>query len=138
MILFGELEIHFAERGDISVCGEVRDLHAADDDASLRISRFYLVNDGLKIRSNLVDRHADECVVDAELENKDVDVAFEVRRQPGEPARGRAAALAGVDDFELQTGVAQFIQKQRGICLATFEMKAVRQTVAENEDRFHW
>ena len=92
----------------------------------------------MKIGYDLIDRHAEERVVDPELENEDVDLAFEVRGEAGESASGRAAALTGIDDLELQTGRAQFVQEQGGIRLAWFELKSFRQTVAENEDRFHW
>ena len=60
-----------------------------------------------------------------------------MRWQADQAAVGRASARAGIRYFEFQAGVAQFVQQQCGIRLAAFQMKAVGQTVAENEDRFH-
>src|SRR5438128_431850 len=137
MIFLGDLRIHFAEGADICIAGIIRELHAADDDTHLWIARFYLVDDRLEVGFDLIDRDAEEGVVDAELENEDVDLALEMRWQAGQAALGRASARAGIRYFEFQVGGVQFVQEQRGISLAAFEMKAVRQTVAENEDRFH-
>src|SRR5207248_10402605 len=133
-----EIGVDLPKRENVFVGGVIWQLHSGDDDARIRIPRFYHVDDRLKIVPDLCDWHAAERVVDSELENEDVDLGFEMRGQTLQSARRRSAALARVRDFEVrQSGGAQFFGQQRRIRLSRAQPEARRQTVTENKNSFH-
>ncbi len=86
-----------------------RQLHSRDHHAHIWISCFHFIDHLLEIVLDLVDRHPAKGIVDSQLENKDVDLAFQVRREPFQASLGRAASLAGVGQFKIQAGGAQSV-----------------------------
>src|SRR5205085_7097038 len=99
--------------------------------------RFHAIDNFLKIVPNLCNRHAPKGVIDPELDEEDVDLTFEMRRQTLPSAGGCAAALARVGNLVIQTRFTQLIGQQRRPGLFRAQTKTSRQTVAENENSFH-
>src|SRR5207237_7558212 len=95
-----EIGVNLSESENVIVRAVVWQLHSGNDDSHVRILRFHLVDDRLQIISNFHNRRAAKSVVNSELENKDVDLVFEMCGQTLQPAGSCSAALAGVRDFK--------------------------------------
>ena len=80
MVLGREIAVHLAEGKNVIVRRVNRHLHSGDDNARGGICRFHFVDDGLQIIADLIDRGSAKRIVDSKLQNKDVDLAFEIRR----------------------------------------------------------
>src|SRR4029077_7180233 len=136
-IFGGQVGVDLAESENVIVRGIIWQLNSGDDDRPIRSARFYLVDDRLQIVSNFRDRHTAKRVVDAELENEDVDLAFKMTGQAVQSAVGRLTGLTSVGDFKAQIGRSQFLGQQRRISLSRSQAEPLRQTVAEKKDPFH-
>ena len=118
-----EVAKHFAKGGNVIVGCVIGQLHSRDHHAHVRISRFHLIDDLLKIVSNLIDRHAAKGIVDSELQNEDVDLAFQMGREPLQAAFGGAAGRAGIGHLKIQAGGAQLLCEQSRIGFARRKLK---------------
>jgi hypothetical protein len=58
---------------------------------------------------DLINGQSSKSVVNPELHNKDVDVAFQVRRETLQAAFRGASGCAGVGDLKIQARGAQFL-----------------------------
>ena len=102
------------------------------------ISRFHFIDDLLKIVLDLIDRHSSKGIVDPELQNEDIDLAFQVSRKPLQAAFRSAAGRTGVSDLKIQAGLVQFLCKQHRVGFIRRESETLGETVAQDEDRFRW
>jgi hypothetical protein len=126
MIPFRKVNVHSTEGSHVVVGRVIRQLHAGNNDSHVWVALLYLVDDRLKILSNLFNRHSAEGIVYSQLENEDIDSTFEVRRKPEQPAFRGPPAGAGVSEFEIQTGRAQFFNQPGRIRLGLLELKSFR------------
>jgi hypothetical protein len=92
----------------------------------------------LKIVLDLINRHSSKGIVDPELQNEDIDLAFEVSRKPLQTAFRGAAGRAGVDYPKIQAGSAKFLCEQHRVGFTRRESKTLGETIAQDEDRFRW
>jgi hypothetical protein len=111
-------------------------LHSCDYNSHTRIFRLHLLDDLLKILLDLNNRHSSKGIVDPELQNEDIDLAFQVRREPLQAAFRGAAGRAGVGYLKLQAGRAQFLCEQHRVSFVLRESETLGETVAQDENRF--
>jgi hypothetical protein len=137
IIFCDEIGVNLSESKNVIIVGVIWQLHSRDDDTHIRVARSYLIDDRLEVVSDFRNGHAAKGVVDAELEDEDVDLAFEMPRKALQSTGGRPAALTRVDDLKAQTRPAQFIGQERRISLARLQTEPLRQAIAENEDSLH-
>src|SRR3982750_4569677 len=113
MILLRQFSEHCAKLRD--VIGRTwwfRKLHSDNNERHLRIAQSHLIDKGLQIGANCVDRNAVPHVVDSKLENKNIDPAVEMAGKATQAVSGGATAGAGIDHPKLGADRAQFIEQQ--------------------------
>src|SRR4030088_907510 len=125
VILCGKIDIYLSKGAHVIVGRIIRQLHSYDHDSRVGIARFHLIDHLLQIVADLIDRHAEKRVVNPKLENEDVDLVFEMQWEAAQSAARGAAARTGVDDFEVQSGSAQFLHEQRRVSFAALQAKSV-------------
>src|SRR5581483_8092806 len=130
--VFGsEIGKHPVKCGNVIVGRIIGQLHSGDHDTHVWISCLHLINNLLKIVSNLIDRHSSESIVDSELQNEDINLAFQVSREPLQTALRGAPGCAGVGDLKFQACSEQLL-----IGFAWSESETLREAVAQDENRF--
>jgi hypothetical protein len=111
-------------------------LHSRDHNSHTWIPRLRLIDDLLKIVLDLINRHSSKSIVDPELHNEDVDLAFQVSREPLQTALRGAAGCAGVGDLKIQACSTQLFGEQHRIGFAWRESETLRETITQYEDCF--
>src|ERR1041385_7551829 len=75
-ILFGDRTEDSAERANVIFAGNIRKLHAGNDDRLIGLPSAHLIDDRLQIRPDLIDRHTAKSVIDSKLENENIDLVM--------------------------------------------------------------
>src|SRR4029453_4385449 len=125
-----KIQKHLAKSENVIVGRIIRELHSCDYNSHTRIFRLHLLDDLLKILLDLNNRHSSKGIVDPELQNEDIDLAFQVRREPLQAAFRGAAGRAGVGYLKLQAGRAQFLCEQHRVSFVLRESETLGETVA--------
>src|SRR4051795_12299320 len=103
----------------------------------MRARTLHAIDNSLKIITDLVDRNGAKDVIDAEFQDKDVDMGIESSIDAFEAALGGVAAPADVEHFGFEHGLFNFRDQQCRPGLLALEEYSVGQAVAENQDMQH-